>query len=29
MLSRYCEAVDAAHGKNPWSPENAPTVTLL
>jgi len=29
MLSRYCGAVDAAHGKNPWSPANAPKVSLL
>ena len=29
MLSRYCGAVDAAHGKNPWSPDNAPKVALL
>jgi uncharacterized protein len=29
MLSRYCGAVDAEHGKNPWSPENAPKVSLL
>jgi hypothetical protein len=28
MLSRYCGAVDAAHGKNPWSPANAPKVSL-
>ena len=28
ILSRYCEAVDAAHGKNPWSPANAPKVSL-
>ena len=29
MLGRYCEAVDAEHGKNPWSPDNAPKVKLL
>jgi hypothetical protein len=29
MLSRYCEAVDAALGKNPWNPDNAPKVSLL
>jgi hypothetical protein len=28
MLGRYCQAVDAAHGKNPWTPENAPQVSL-
>jgi len=28
-LSRYREAVDSAHGKNPWSPDNAPKVSLL
>jgi hypothetical protein len=28
MLGRYCGAVDAAHAKNPWSPENAPKVSL-
>ena len=28
MLSRYCEAVDADHGKNPWSPDRAPKVSL-
>ena len=29
MLSRYCQAVDAEHGKNPWSPDAAPKVSLL
>ena len=29
MLSRYCEAVEAGGGKNPWTPETAPTVSLL
>jgi hypothetical protein len=29
MLGRYCEAVDAEHGKNPWSPGSAPKVSLL
>jgi hypothetical protein len=29
MLSRYCGAVDADHGKNPWSPDRAPKVSLL
>jgi hypothetical protein len=29
MLSRYCGGVDAGHGKNPWSPGNAPKVSLL
>ena len=28
MLSRFCGAVDAAHGKNPWNPANAPKVAL-
>ena len=28
MLSRYCGAVDPEHGKNPWTPENAPIVDL-
>ena len=28
MLSRYCEAVEAGGGKNPWMPETAPTVSL-
>jgi uncharacterized protein len=28
MLSRYCGAVEA-EGTNPWSPENAPKVSLL
>jgi hypothetical protein len=28
MLSRYCAAVDAEHGKNPWSPDSAPKVAL-
>ena len=27
-LSRYREAVDPEQGKNPWTPNNAPTVTL-
>ena len=27
MLSRYCGAVES-EGKNPWSPETAPTVSL-
>ena len=27
MLSRYCKAVEA-EGKNPWSPETAPKVSL-
>ena len=29
MLSGYCEAVDIAHQKNPWTPGNAPKVSLL
>jgi predicted metal-dependent hydrolase len=29
MLSRYCAAVHVEHGKNPWSPDNAPKVSLL
>jgi hypothetical protein len=28
MLGRYRSAVDAGQGKNPWSPENAPKVSL-
>jgi predicted metal-dependent hydrolase len=28
MLARYCGAVDAEHGKNPWNPDNAPKVNL-
>ena len=28
MLGRYCRAVDAEHGKNPWNPDNAPKVNL-
>jgi hypothetical protein len=28
MLSRYCGAVES-EGKNPWTPETAPTVSLL
>jgi hypothetical protein len=29
MLARYCAAVDPVAGKNPWSPESAPMVSLL
>ena len=29
MLTRYCQAVDAEHGKNPWNPASAPKVSLL
>ena len=29
ILARYRGAVDAERGKNPWSPESAPTVCLL
>jgi hypothetical protein len=29
MLARYCGAVDADLGQNPWSPDNAPKVSLL
>jgi predicted metal-dependent hydrolase len=29
MLSEYCKAVDVAHQKNPWTPDNAPKVSLL
>jgi hypothetical protein len=29
MLARYCGSVEAASGKNPWSPDNAPKVSLL
>ena len=28
MLSRYCQDVDTENGKNPWSPESAPKVSL-
>jgi Domain of unknown function (DUF309) len=28
MLARYCQAVDAGRGKNPWSPDSAPKVAL-
>ncbi|MEY2573328.1 MAG: hypothetical protein QOJ87_1541, partial [Verrucomicrobiota bacterium] len=28
MLARYCGAVDAERGKNPWNPDNAPKVNL-
>lgn len=28
MLSRYCEAVEAGGGKNPWTPETAPRLSL-
>ena len=28
MLGRYCQAVNAEDGKNPWSPANAPKVCL-
>jgi hypothetical protein len=28
MLARYCRAVGAEPGKNPWSPESAPKVSL-
>jgi hypothetical protein len=29
MLARYCRAIDAVLGKNPWRPDNAPKVSLL
>jgi len=29
MLTQYCQAVDAEHGKNPWNPASAPKVSLL
>jgi hypothetical protein len=29
ILSRYCGAVNAEHGKNPWNPDSAPKVSLL
>lgn len=28
MLARYCQGVDAERGRNPWSPESAPQVSL-